>query len=198
MTRAVAWALLLAGAGCVSAEPPRRDRQQAAPTSLDLHIAARETSLTLGEQPSIRATITNRGSAPVTLVLPGDGSESGWRTPLVGFSSINVGRGGKPRHPTEVPLYHGGRCGNINSLKSDEVFSLAPGESKALGDWIGSPQLTEPGTYRVVFYYANDPGLKWQGIPLGQHDPDAMRRIEESDRCRLVSNELKLTVRAKQ
>jgi hypothetical protein len=83
-------------------------------------------------------------------------------------------------------------------LKSNEVFTLAPGKSKDLPDWIGSPQLPDAGTYSVVFYYANDPGLKWQGVPLGQHDPDAMKQVKKSHKCLLISNELKLTVRAKE
>jgi hypothetical protein len=174
-----------------------QDRQEAVPATLDLRIAAKEASMTLGQQPQITATISNKGSAPVTLVLPGDGSESGWRTPLVGFSSIKVGKD-KPKHPTDVPLCRGGRCGNVNALKSNEVFTLAPGKSKDLSDWIGSPQLPETGTFSVVFYYANDPGLKWQGVPLGRHDPDAIKRVEKSHKCRLVSNELKLTVKPKE
>jgi hypothetical protein len=192
MIRTVALAFLLTGASCYAAERP-----QAAPADLDLHISAKETSLTLGEPPQIRATITNKGRAPVTLVVPGDGSESGWRTPLVGFSSVKVG-GGKPKHPAEVPLYRGGRCGNVNPLKADEVFSLAPGESKDLGGWVGWPQLPEPGTYGVLLYYANDPGLKWRGVPLGPHDPDALSRVAKSHKCLLVSNELRLTVRPKE
>jgi hypothetical protein len=196
MIRTVALAFLLTGASCCIADPPQH-RQATAAAGLELHISAKETSLTQGEQPQIHATITNKGAAPVTLVLPGDGSESGWRTPLVGFSSVKAGRG-KPKHPAEVPLYRGGRCGNVNPLKGDEVFSLAPGQSKDLGDWVGSPRLAEPGTYGVVLYYANDPGLKWRGVPLGRHDADAMRQVARSYKCLLVSNELRLTVRAKQ
>jgi hypothetical protein len=183
--------------GLLCAADPLQDRQEAAPATLDLRISVKEASLTLGQQPQITATITNKGSAPVTLVLPGDGSESGWRTPLVGFSSIKIGKD-KPKHPADVPLYRGGRCGNINALKSSEVFTLAPGKSKDLTDWIGSPQLTEAGTYSVVFYYANDPGLKWQGLPLGKHDSDAMKRVGQSHKCLLTSNELKLTVKPKE
>jgi hypothetical protein len=116
---------------------------------------------------------------------------------LVGFSSIKIDKE-KPKHPATVPLYRGGRCGNVNALKSNEVFSLAPGKSQDLSGWIGSPRFTEPGTYSVVLYYSNDPELKWQGIPLGKHDPDAMNRVEKSHKCLLISNELNLTVRTKE
>ena len=186
LTRAVFW----------SADP-LPNRPQTAAATLDLHITAKDASLTLGQQAQITATITNKGKAPVTLVLPGDGSESGWRTPLVGFSSVKMDKD-KPQHPSTVPLYRGGRCGNINALKSNEVFTLAPGKSQDLSAWIGCPQLPEPGTYSVVFYYANDPNLKWRGVPLGKHDPDAMKRVQGSNKCLFISNELKLTVKAKE
>jgi hypothetical protein len=196
MIRTIVLALSLTGGVSCSADP-LQDRQETALATLDLHISAKETSLTLGQQPQIRATITNKGKAPVTLVLPGDGSESGWRTPLVGFSSIKTDKE-KPKHPATVPLYRGGRCGNVNALKSNEVFTLAPGKSKDLSGWLGFPQFPEPGTYSVVFYYSNDPELKWRGVPLGQHDPDAMKRVEKSHKCLLISNELNLTVGAKE
>jgi hypothetical protein len=189
-------AFSLAG-GLLCAAEPLRDRQEAAPATLDLRLTAKEASVILGQQPQITATITNKGDAPVTLVLPGDGSESGWRTPLVGFSSVKVAKD-KPKHPATVPLYRGGRCGNVNALKGSEVFTLGPEKSQDLQEWIGSPQFTEPGSYSVVFYYSNDPGLKWRGVPLGRHDPDALKRVEQSHKCLLVSNELMLTVRAKE
>jgi hypothetical protein len=107
-------AFILAGSAPCLADP-LKDRQGAEPFTRDLHISAKETSLAPAQQPQITATITNKGSAPVTLVLPGDGSESGWRTPVVGFSSIKVGKD-KPKHPADVPRYRGGRCGNINAL----------------------------------------------------------------------------------
>jgi hypothetical protein len=166
MIRTVVLAFSLTG-GVLCSAYPLQDRQEATPATLDLHISAKATSLTLGQQPQITATITNKGKAPVTLVLPGDGSESGWRTPLVGFSSIKIDKE-KSKHPATVPLYRGGRCGNVNALKSNEVFSLAPGKSQDLSGWIGSPRFTELGTYSVVFYYSNDPELKWRGVPLGR------------------------------
>jgi hypothetical protein len=195
-TIVLAAAFSLAGGVFCAADPPQ-ERQGAAPATLDLRISAKEASVVLGQQPQITATITNKGSAPVTLVLPGDGSESGWRTPLVGFSSVKVDKD-NPKHPAAVPLYRGGRCGNINALKTNEVFTLAQGKSQDLTDWIGSPQLPGPGTYSVVLYYANEPGLKWQGVPLGRHDPDAMKRVGQSHKCLLISNELRLTVKPKE
>src|SRR5262249_30475095 len=112
MIRTIVLAFSLTGADVGSVDP-HLNRQQTAPATLDLRITPEETSLNVGQDPQITATITNRGKAPVTLVLPGDGSKWGWRTPLVGFSSIRIDKD-KPKHPATVPLYRGGRCGNIN------------------------------------------------------------------------------------
>jgi hypothetical protein len=164
--------------------------------ALVLHIAAKETTLTQGQDAKITATISNKGQKPVTLVLPGDGSESGWRTPLIGWSAIKGEMAAN--HPKTLPLFRGKRfCGNINCLKKEEVFVLAPGQSKKFAEWIGHLELTGPGTFRVVFCYANEPGLEWDGVPLGRHDPDAMRQVQKSHRCFLVSNELRLVVKPK-
>ena len=166
MIRTVVLAFSLTGGVLCSADL-LQGRQGATPATLDLHISAKATSLTLGQQPQITATITNKGKAPVTLVLPGDGSESGWRTPLVGFSSIKIDKG-KPKHPATVPLYRGGRCGNVNALKSNEVFSLAPGKSQDLSGCIGSPRFTEPRHLQRGFLVFQRPRTEVAGNPLGQ------------------------------
>jgi hypothetical protein len=162
-----------------------------------LHIVAQETTVTQGQHPQVTATISNQGKMPVTLVVPGDGSESAWRTPVIGWSAINVANEAA-RHPKTPPLYQGGRCGNINRLKREEVFVLAPGQTKKLNEWVGFPQLAEPGTYSVVFFYVNEPDRKWRGLPLGQHDPEAMKQVQKSHQCSMVSNELRLVVRPKE
>jgi hypothetical protein len=174
-----------------------QDQDKPLPGNLILRIAAKETTLTQGQQPQITVTISNKGKMPLTLVYPGDGSESAWRTPVIGWSAIKVGKEAA-NHPQIPPLYRGGRCGNINRLKKEEVFVLTPDESKQLNGWIAVPQLAAPGTYSVVFYFANDPALKWRGLPLGQHDPEAMIQVQKSHKCLQVSNELKFVVNPKE
>jgi hypothetical protein len=85
-------------------------------------------------------------------------------------------------------------CGNINALRSDEVFDLAPGETKELKGWVYLEPFKEPGVYKVVFLYANRPSLEWKGIPLGEHDKMAMWFIRLSTKATLSSNELVFTV----
>lgn len=139
-----------------------------------------------------KVRITNVGDTPVTLVMPGDGSDCRWRTPIVAWSFLPVDS--KDQHPKEPPRCGGARCGNINPLKADEVFALNPGDRKDLNKWIGFPFALSPGKYRAVFYYSNVPDLKWSGLPLGNHHEDAMRRIERSTPISLVSNEVQVEI----
>jgi hypothetical protein len=160
---------------------------------LDLHISCETLSIKKGTRPKIKVAVTNRGEHAVTLVQPGDGSNSRMRTPIIGWSVL-AADDAKAEHPKQVPLYRGGRCGNINALKADEVFALKKNETKELGAWIQSSSFPQAGTYRVVFYYFNEPGLKWGGIPLGKHDGKAMQMVKNSTPCELISNELLMQV----
>ncbi len=89
--------------------------------------------------PQFQLTLTNRGETSVTLVQPGDGSECGWRTPHLKWEWAS---NPKTRGATT------GRCGNMNSLKEGEVFTLKPGESKVLKDWVHAMP-PSPGVYKV-------------------------------------------------
>lgn len=132
--------------------------------------------------------IANDGDGPVTLVLPGDGSTWGWRTPKIGWSILSADS--EDPHPDWPSKPDGLRCGNINALDADEVFTLDPGAFMPLGEWLGFPNhALAPGRYRVVFYYANVPDLEWQGLPLGKHDAKAMETISGSTPLTLRSNE---------
>jgi hypothetical protein len=132
-----------------------------------------------GDAPMLIVTIVNRGNQEVLLVRPGDGSQSGWRTPIIEWS-------------TSAPWQM--RCGNINGLESDEVFSLKPGESRQLNVGVGTPNVRSTGTYRVAFRYENMPDLEWSGVPLKEHDSAAMDQILRSTRTSVVSNSVEIAV----
>jgi hypothetical protein len=139
-----------------------------------------------------RVQIRNVGTIPVTLVMPGDGSSCRWRTPIVGWSVLPVDS--TDQHPEEPPRRRVVRCGNINRLNPGDVFVLNPGEEKELNEWLDFPSRLSPGKYRVVFYYINVPDLKWSGIPLGNHDEEAMNRLKKSTPVALVSNEVQFVM----
>ena len=167
---------------------------QANAADLELKIELKDQVVINKHPRSLSKTITNTSSKDVTLVLPGDGSRYGWRTPVIGWSVIPADDK-KTKHP-EVPTPPKvvARCGNINALKADEVFTLKPGESKVIDRGVGIPPFPGPGKYRIKFFYSNIPDIKWSGVPLGKHDPQAASKIPGSTPCKLISNELIVTV----
>jgi hypothetical protein len=132
--------------------------------------------------------IKNVYNTEVTLVLPGDGSECQWRTPFVGWSVLPANSNGLRPKIISPPAYE--RCGNINPLQSNEVFTLKPGNKKSIHEWIDPLTFSSPGNYRVVFQYTNAPKLKWYGEVLGEHDVETMRRLRCSTPISLISNEV--------
>jgi hypothetical protein len=194
MKRATAAILLICCCGYFVA---RATTQLKEPPILDLRLSSRHTTLKVEQYLELTATITNKGKQPVTLVRPGDGSGDGWRTPIVQMSMIPVvDKSGnlKASRPVEATPEKRGRCGNINPLKADEVFKVAPGQTTKLTNWHQRLHDIRPGRYSVVFLYANRPAMPWRGLPLGKHDAGAMRRVRNSTECSLVSNSIFITV----
>src|SRR5262245_38101006 len=83
-----------------------------------------------GQYPRFSVEVVNRSGREITLVKPGDGSDCGWRTPIVTWTVEGVQPRGLAR-----------KCGNVNPLRPDEVFTLKPGQRASLGPWTGMPQL---------------------------------------------------------
>jgi hypothetical protein len=168
--------------------PPCARSQPAAPepavapadrTWLEIELTARLLTITRGEQPELEAFLVNAGSRPATVILPGDGSEVGWRTPIVRWDPPATGHR---------------RCGNVNAATMDEIVLLQPGARVALG-WLGSPTFDGPGTYAVTLELMHDPDLEWRGVPLGEHPPDVMARIRSVPAYRVRSNVVEIRVR---
>ena len=100
---------------------------------------------------NITGELTNNGSKSIKLVLPGDGSDNGWRTPYIKWSVVEY----KDAHinPHEFKFQGGMRCGNVNSLKSNDIIELLPNQSVTLDEWIGYPQIPhKSGKYMVRLY----------------------------------------------
>ena len=158
---------------------------------LTLRFVADTQVVTVDESPTVKLYITNNGKDTVTLVHPGDGSEVGWRTPAVQWSILEAGD--RTEHYAGRGSEHRlSRCGNIESLRWDDVFRLAPGETQEMKVWL--PRFEAPGQYRVQFFYVNRPWMEWSGVELGMHNPIAMWRVKHSTACSLNSNEILFTV----
>ena len=152
---------------------------------LDLHIT-RENNGFGGVQ--LNAALKNNDNRTVRLVLPGDGSESGWRTPIIKWKiqELNTGR-----------IYFASKfpgCGNINALKWGEVFHLSPNETRDFTRHFFDPILFQPGDYKISLVYINKPTLAWGGVPLGFHNSIEMLFVRYSTECEVTSNEIIISV----
>ena len=125
-------------------------------------------------------TLINDGTKTVTLVDPGDGSNVGWRTPIITW---NVATSDGTLVP---PPPQGARCGNVNRIDDSEIFDLAPGERHVLSEWLGGPH-APAGSYVIRLVYENDPSRKQSGVALGPTSSDALDRIANSTPCKVES-----------
>ena len=124
-------------------------------------------------------TLANKGSRPVRLVVPGDGSEAGMRTPILTWIATE---GGKPAEPAPA-----GRCGFTNEMTVQEVFTLAPGASREMKDWVGQPYV-KPGTYDLKLRFRNDPKQ------VRNASPDVTKLVAATDACDVTSNSIRVTL----
>ena len=150
-----------------------------AEVKLRIELVTETPVLSSGMSPLFVAHLVNDAAESITIVLPGDGSECGMRTPIVRWNP---------------PRLEGRRCGNINALKADEIVTLGAGERIRLKGWIQRPTLKEPGTHKVSLELENVPELEWRGEPLGQHSISAMERVRRTSAFKAVSNVVEIQV----
>lgn len=133
------------------------------PQKLKLELSLKHgfASIELGQQIEVEAAIRNVSPDPQQVVLPGDGSDMGWREPHVLYiGEIDVGDG----KPTPLPWADGGlgRCGNSDTEWRDEVVTIPPGGVQPLGHWIGAPSdelsMQRPGLVSLTLKYSYTAG----------------------------------------
>lgn len=152
----------------------------------ELIVATRGVDLELGydeQENRFTGALVNRRSVPVTIVLPGDGSEPGMRTPHIRWD-IRDAETGERMSTGWIG------CGNIDAMRAEEIVTLAPGQRQPISV---TRRLWTPGRYRVVLRYDNDPK---RGIPRGHDDaPEVLALVHSSDRLVLASRPIEVTVR---
>ncbi len=127
-------------------------------------------------------TLKNTGTVPRTLVVPGDGSEYARRTPILEWSGTSKGQ---PAPQLERPA-----CGMMNAITTDEIFTLAPGASRSMQDWILGPSYG-PGTYEVRLSYHNDPSER----EAQNATPEVVAALARTSACDVTSAPLTIKVR---
>jgi hypothetical protein len=128
---------------------------------------------------SFGLVLKNGGPSTLRLVLPGDGSEAGWRTPTLTWTATS---GGKP-----VSREGEARCGLTNPIEAKELFSLAPGAERQITEWIPPPPFPR-GTYELRLTYRNDPRLAGGKVTVTE---EAKRGLEESSACEVTTAPLR-------
>src|SRR5262245_60039928 len=149
-----------------------------APPKLAVELRAVTPSVAKNTIPEFAADLVNHGREPVTVLLPRDGSECGWSTPVVRWRPAIW----------EMP-----RCGYVSGLTRQDFMTLMPGERVKLS-WIIRPFLTQKGKHEISLEVEHVPGIEWQGVPCPPHDPEAMKAVRESPPWKAVSNTVEVTV----
>ena len=180
----IAALLLFFGLPPLAATPPTVPLPACA---LRLSIEAKALRIPADDWLEVTATLENVGSTEVVLVEPGDGSESGWRTPVLRWSARRIERGARA-----VTLQPEPRCGLMNGPQPrSEVFALAPGSSRRLEMPVFPPRLGPPGLYEVTLTYENDPAMAFHGTAS---DDPALRPYKKSTACRITSAPLRVEI----
>lgn len=153
------------------------------------------TEIAVGENPGATALLRNVGEEPILLVGSLDASDVGWRAPRCGFRLYD-GEG----RPIEFPA--GGRCGNMNALRSEDVVEVAPGDdfdpyhqrNQFFPDYAWeSWKAPAPGEYELEWRYDADEPVEgtWQAAP------ELRERLARVPRARVTSNRVRFVVKEK-
>jgi len=180
----LSFGLFLAPSALLTASPP-----VVFPCGVRLSISAKALRISADDWLETTATLENVGTTEVVLVEPGDGSEAGWRTPVIRWSVRRIATG---RATAATTLEPEGRCGLMNGPNpAAEVFVLAPGRSRRLRMPLVAPRLGPPGLYEVTLTYDNEPRIAFRGT---SPDDRAVRHYRKSTACLVTSNALRAEV----
>jgi hypothetical protein len=176
--------LALSSAACSTAEVARDTPAGKTPgPAIELELRRDPSgSRHLGSWPGATLRLVNRGSTPITVVEPGNGSPEGLRTPVLSWLVVN----GRGEQVEQRPLVY---CGTINPFEPEDLVRLDPGASVTFEEYLGFPTLTGPPPFEVWVRYTNDPRMDWADEPLG---PDVPGRDDlwASTPCTALSNKL--------
>jgi len=99
---------------------------------LELAVSNPE-ALARGEPPELRWTVRNTSATLVhRIVQGGDGSECGWREPMLELAAESLGADGVWQ---PIPRLGYGRCGVYDPQWRDDIATIAPGASLEL-QWV--------------------------------------------------------------
>jgi len=132
--------------------------------------------------PWIDVALRNNGPDTLVLVLPG----AVGRTPILGWT-VRTSDGLELAPATAAQSEH------RSALISEDIFELAPGQSRQFELRFPTEYEYKPGKYQVRLTYENRPSLLG-GEPGGQDDPEAVKRLRSSTPCKVTSNALEVKI----
>ena len=176
--------------GCQSKIPIASMKKYMA-KEIDLRITTENKNLSLSkkESPRVKVSLNNFTKDTILIVQPGDGSNVGWRTPIIRWSVIDLTEE-KP-HPDTLPELQRriARCGNMNGLSRKDIVRLQPIHGIKL-KWVNNPKIPrKTGKYSVRFYYQHKPDSEWIMKDYSEHEGKKIIR-EKTEEMLLISNEL--------
>jgi hypothetical protein len=160
--------------------------------SLPLHLGH------LVDSKDLHVVIRNTGGKSLDLVLPGDGSLGGMRTPIV-IWTVRGSDGSVNQTGIHVDA-------TIEPLRPGEVIRLQSGETRELTEWIPPIEIFAAGTYKISLRYTNDPYREWASVyrpprrilspfpSFRDHDSAEMKRVRTSTPCDLKSAPVEIVV----
>ncbi len=175
------------------------------PPSFECVLSSPKATWSLGEQVELQVRIVNRSDESHPLIGSLDASDVKWRYPHCTFEVI--GPDGAP-----VGLGIGGRCGNMNNLRLEDIVTVKPGESFDPYMQIDNGgffshaihqrnALGVVGQYRVRFQYSTEAESEREFLgdmgrmgDAGAAPSELSERLARLPRIHLESNELVLLV----
>jgi hypothetical protein len=150
------------------------------------------------DRKDLHVVIRNTSEKSVDLVLPGDGSSSEMRTPIVKWAVLGADG---PVKQTGIHV-----DATIDPLRPGEVIRLPSGQTRELTEWIPPIEISAAGTYQISLRYTNDPYREWASVyrpprrilspfpSYVDHDSTEMKRVKSSTPCDLVSARVEIVV----
>lgn len=140
-------------------EPPPGPPGPAQKLKLEISLKDGFAAFELGQRVVVTAKIRNISPEPLPIVLPGDGSDAGWRPPHVDFHGKIEGLAGATSLERRASL---GRCGMFDTDWHDEIVTVPSGGEVSLGEWIPAPSdvlvMDRPGRIHFAMTYTYPAG----------------------------------------
>ncbi|HWB77193.1 MAG TPA: hypothetical protein VG755_19640 [Nannocystaceae bacterium] len=179
--------------GATTCVTPNATRTGDAQPDLRLELTG-PSSMAKSDFPELKGTIRNVSKKRAhAIVMPGDGSDAGWRDPVIAFTAfIDEGDGcWKP-----LPRAAVGRCGLFDPDWSDEIVSVKAGTSRAIDPLWAWPHFEwKKGKVRLFVHYTWTGGEAEKGRSGGTRSVDLGAMAKEKP-FELVSNALELEITA--